>query len=145
MTPRFKSLISAGNPFLPFYMALVEQTEISMQSDFREQNPKRYLNYVYWILRNAPKYQCPFCSKVFKNDKSLRMHEEKVEDKDKQICTMYGGRYVTLPPFSTLSMDAKTFMCNFGCSIVTEDRHAMVSHLVSCHPPEHLEKWCMNM
>ena len=105
----------------------------------------RYLNYVYWVLLNEPKYQCPFCSKVFRNDKSMRMHEEKTDKKDKTTCTAYGGRYVTLPPFSCLSMDARTFMCNFGCSIVTEDRQAMITHLVTVHTPEQLESWCMNL
>ena len=113
--------------------------------DFRQQNCKRYLNYVYWVLRNDPKYQCLYCSKVFRNDKSMRMHEEKIDTKDKEMCTMYGGRYVTLPPFSTLSIDARTYMCNFGCSIVTENKHLMVSHFVFCHEPADLAKWCMNL
>ena len=63
---------------------------------------------------------------------------EDPKDPFKDICTLYGGRYVPLPPFSCLSMDAKTFMCNFGCSIVTDNKHLMVSHLVYCHTPEEL-------
>lgn len=66
----------------------------------------------------------------------MRMHEEKIDRTDKDICTAYGGRYVTLPPFSTLSFDARTFMCNFGCSIVTDDKHEMITHLVGNHTVE---------
>ena len=130
MTERFRQLVHIDNAYLPFYIALVEKNETQMNMDFREQNPKRYFNYVYWVLRNEPKYQCPHCSKVFRNDKSYRMHEEKIEIPDKKICTQYSGRYVTLPPFTCLSFDATTFMCNFGCSIVTENKHEMIAHLV---------------
>ena len=145
MPPRFRRLISFDNPYLPFFTALVEQTEDSMQSDFRQQNPRRYLNYIYWILVHEPKFQCTYCSKVFRNVKSMRMHEEKTDYPDKQVCTQYSGRYVMLPPFSTLSFDAVTFMCNFGCSIVTDNKHEIIAHLAGEHTIEQLKGWCMNV
>ena len=63
-------------------------------------------------------------------------------EKESDPCSAYKSRYVKEPPFSCLSLDAETFMCNWGCSIVTQDRQQIVKHLLDEHSDE-LEKWCM--
>ena len=77
MNERFQKLVKIDNAYLPFYMALVEQPEASMDIDFRKQNPKRYLDYLYWLILNEPKHQCRFCYRVFRKDSYYRMHAEK--------------------------------------------------------------------
>ena len=71
------------------------------------------------------------------------MHTEKSEKQVGELCTLYTSRYVGNPPFTCLSMDSRTFMCNFGCSVVTEDRALIVRHLLESHH-DMLERWCMN-
>ena len=61
---------------------------------------------------------------------------------DTDPCTSYQKRFIKDPPFSTLSLDATTFMCNFGCSVVTQDVALIVRHLLEKHSDK-LEMWCM--
>ena len=56
MTARFRRLIDLENAYLSFYMALIELPESEMQLDFREQNPRRYLDYLYWVILHEPKH-----------------------------------------------------------------------------------------
>ena len=65
--------------------------------------------------------------------------KEKVGD----LCSYYRTRLAGQPPFTVLSFDGRTFMCNFGCSLVTEDRAHIVNHLLSEHKSE-LTNWQMN-
>ena len=114
-----------------------------MALDFREFCPQRYINYAYWILRMAPRFQCDKCLKCFRKETAFRMHQDK--DLYGDLCTAYGSRYLNTPPFTTLSMDAKTFMCNFGCSIVTEDKGVIIRHFLESHDEHELQAWCMNV
>ena len=109
----------------------MELDEEEMQYDFREGNPYRYLNYIHWILNEEPQYQCPECSKCFKHAFLLRMHttKEKVGD----LCSYFRTRLAGQPPFTVLSFDGRTFMCNFGCSLVTEDRAIIIKHILTLH------------
>lgn len=101
-------------------------------------------------MNNEPEHQCPECSKIFKTDTSLKLHCDKIDRKQGDLCSLYLPRYVSLPPFTCLSMDGKTFMCNFGCSLVTEERADIVQHLLEVHVEERQEgdllaDWCMNV
>ena len=94
-------------------------------------------------------HQCPECSKIFKADSSLKLHVDKIDKKQGDLCSLFLPRYVGLPPFTCLSMDGKTFMCNFGCSVVTEEKVVIVRHLIDEHIDEKgeeqlLQNWCMN-
>ena len=68
--------------------------------------------------------------------------DKAVNAENGSLCSLYTPRHVRNPPATTLSMDSKTFMCNFGCSVVTEDRATIVRHLLESHGPM-LEAWCM--
>lgn len=114
-----------------------------MNYDFREQNKQRYMNYIHWMLNEKPKFQCPECLKAFKTAVNLRLHLTKEADSADIPCTYFTNRYAGHPPFTTLSLDARSFMCNFGCSLVTEDKAMLVKHLIDEHRQE-LEAWSMS-
>lgn len=143
MEERFKTMIEPTNAFLPFYMALVEFPEDDMNFDFREFAPQRYLCYLYVNIKMVPQFQCEKCSKIFRTHDAYHRHNIKKETKY-ELCTSYGHRYNNTPPQTTLSMDATTFMCNFGCSIVTEDKAEIIKHLIDNHTQGELDKWCMS-
>ena len=88
----------------------------------------------WWMTLNPVKKQATRCDNCFQVYGCIQTQRQKcyyVGLKDRKFATLF-------------TLDEKSYLCQFGCDFVTEDRFDLYKHFWDCHTDEQLEIWGIN-
>lgn len=121
-TEHFKSLVSADNALMPFYIALMRTKRIEL-------NKKWSLLQLEDVLLNKRANNCNNCGHLFGAERELSKHEALCEKSDTSRLTKL-----------LLTFNRNEFLCQMGCP-GSFNQAKMVDHMITEHSEEELWRW----
>lgn len=125
MSDRFKNLVKIDNAHLALLMNVAKLPDKDLKP---HSNQLFQINLHLTGGQGKKLEQCPYC---FIPQQFLRRHQD--------LCKSLSSRR-----FLVLSLDGKTFMCQFGCPIRSGSAQEIYKHFANCHTYEELKDWGIN-